>query len=145
MVGFGCGLGWLSVALTLLRSDNSPLETGKISIDNMSWIGSVISLGAIFGNCFFGLLVTMLGARHTIFMIGFPQLVSYGCVTYLAKHIFMFCPLFVQSILGELAILDIRDGAIAFDHLSVFEWHSCWRCSNLHLRVFGRDFRQRVI
>lgn len=77
MVGFGCGLGWLSMALPLLRSDNSPLETGKISVSDMSWIGSVLSLGAIFGNCFFGLIVTTIGTRHTIFMIGFPQLVSY--------------------------------------------------------------------
>lgn len=77
MVGFGCGMGWLSMALPLLQSDNSPLETGKLSVSDMSWIGSVISLGALAGNCFFGLIVTMIGARHTIFLIGFPQLVSH--------------------------------------------------------------------
>lgn len=44
MIGCGCAMGWLSMALPLLRSDASPLETGKLSLSEMSWIGSVVAV-----------------------------------------------------------------------------------------------------
>lgn len=78
MIGCGCAMGWVSMALPLLRSDASPLETGKLTISEMSWVGSVAALGAFAGNCICGFTVTIIGTRHTIFLIGFPQLVSYG-------------------------------------------------------------------
>lgn len=105
MVGFGCGLGWLSMALPLLRSDKSPLETGKISVTDMSWIGSVISLGAIFGNCFFGLIVTIFGTRHTIFMIGFPQLVRSICTAELSNNSLNYAPIFKCSQVSWLFLM----------------------------------------
>lgn len=77
MIGCGCAMGWLSMALPLLRSDASPLETGKLSLSEMSWIGSVVAVGAIAGNCLCGYIVTIIGTRHTIFLIGFPQLVRF--------------------------------------------------------------------
>lgn len=76
MVGFGCATGWLSMALPLLQSEETPLTTGQLTTEEMSWIGSVIALGAIVGNCICGYIVTVIGTRNTIFLIGFPQLVS---------------------------------------------------------------------
>lgn len=76
MIGGGCAMGWLSMALPLLRSDASPLQTGKLSISEMSWIASIMPLGGLAGNCLCGIFVTIIGARHSIFLIGFPQLVS---------------------------------------------------------------------
>lgn len=76
MIGFGCTVGWLSLAIPLPRSMESPLKTDPISLDELSWIGSVISFGAFVGNILFGYLVTLAGSRHCIFFIGFPQLVS---------------------------------------------------------------------
>lgn len=64
------------MALPLLQSDESPLDSGALTIDEMSWIGAVVSIGALVGNFFCGYIVTIIGSRHTIFMIGFPQLVS---------------------------------------------------------------------
>lgn len=78
MISFGCANGWISMALPLLRSDATPLATGILSISELSWIASVISLGALTGNCLFGFIVTIFGTRHTIFSIGFPQLVRDG-------------------------------------------------------------------
>lgn len=76
MVGYGCAIGWLSMALPLLNSDDSPLDTGKLTISEVSWIGAVVCIGALIGNLVSGYIVTIIGSRHTIFMIGFPQLVS---------------------------------------------------------------------
>lgn len=76
VIGYGCGIGWLSMALPLLQSDDSPLESGKISISDKSWMGSALSLAGVLGNFFFGFVVTWIGARNTIIVIGLPQLVS---------------------------------------------------------------------
>lgn len=69
-------MGWVTLAIPLLRSNASPLDTGKITIEEMSWIASIMPLGAIAGNCFCGIFVALFGARHTIVLIGFPQLVK---------------------------------------------------------------------
>lgn len=61
MVGFGCAVGWLSMALPLLQSDDSPLENGKLSVSDLSWIGSIMSIGALTGNLLYGFLVTIIG------------------------------------------------------------------------------------
>lgn len=74
--GFGCGLAWLSMALPLLQSDHSPLETGPLTVEEVSWIGSVMSIGALIGNIAIGYIVLFIGSRNSILMIGFPQLVS---------------------------------------------------------------------
>lgn len=73
-MGTGCAVGWLSLALPLLQSDENPLH-GKLTIDEVSWIGSVMSLGSIAGNILFGLIVSIIGSRNCIFLIGLPQLV----------------------------------------------------------------------
>lgn len=64
------------MALPLLQSDDSPLETGKISISDKSWMGSALLLGGVVGNILFGSVATWIGARHSIAVIALPQLVS---------------------------------------------------------------------
>lgn len=64
------------MALPLLQSDDSPLETGKITMTDKSWMGSILSLAGVLGNISFGFVVTWIGARNTIIVIGIPQLVS---------------------------------------------------------------------
>lgn len=78
MIGFGCATGWVSMATPLLESNETPLTTGKLSTEDKSWIGAIVSIGAIVGNFVCGFIVTFIGARSTIFAIGFPQLVSFS-------------------------------------------------------------------
>lgn len=74
---FGSGIGWFSPALPLLISNSSPLESGKLTIDDISWIGAILSLGALFGNLFGGYLVPRFGAKLSITFLAIPQFVSY--------------------------------------------------------------------
>lgn len=77
MIGFGCATGWVSMATPWLKSADTPLKTGPLSPEDLSWIGAIVSIGAIGGNFFCGFIVTFFGARNTIFLIGLPQMVSY--------------------------------------------------------------------
>lgn len=85
MIGTGCAIGWISLALPLLQSDKSPLTTGPLTVHELSWIGSVMSLGGLSGNIIFGFVVTMIGSRNCIFLIGLPQLVSEFLLSILGK------------------------------------------------------------
>lgn len=58
MLGYGCGMGWLSLATPLLKSGDTPLASGPISDEELSWAASLMSGGAIFGNLFYSALVS---------------------------------------------------------------------------------------
>ena len=77
MIGCGSGMGWLPMSLPFFHLEASELDAEKHSLSDMSGIGSIVSLGALAGNCLFGFIVTVIGTRNAIFMVGFPQLVSH--------------------------------------------------------------------
>lgn len=76
MAAFGSGIGWLSMALPLLQSDQTPLDSGPLTVDDVSWIGAIISCGALIANIATGYLVTVIGSKNSILLLGIPQLVS---------------------------------------------------------------------
>jgi hypothetical protein len=49
-ISFGVALGWVAPALLLLSSDETPLASGKLGVDEVVKVGSYLSLGAFFGN-----------------------------------------------------------------------------------------------
>lgn len=50
--GFTCG--WLSGALIIFESKDTPLVTGHLTIEQIGWIASAIAIGGFFANFFFG-------------------------------------------------------------------------------------------
>lgn len=93
--GIGCATGWVSLALLYLQSDDTPMKTGKLTASEISWIGSIASLGAIVGNLLCEYIVRKFGTRHTIFFIGIPQLVGARaiCLLYFSfRFFFRFFP-----------------------------------------------------
>lgn len=76
VLGYGCGIGWVSLALPLLKSDETPLTTGKLSIVELSWIGSILSMGSLTGNLIFGVLVNFCGTKTCILLSGILQAVD---------------------------------------------------------------------
>lgn len=71
----GCAIGWLSPAVLQLESSGSPLETGAITLSEKSWIGSYFSIGAIIGNCVFGVVSNYVGRKNTLCMLAIPNVV----------------------------------------------------------------------
>lgn len=75
-MGYGVGMGWLTTALPLLQSDDTPLETGPITTEQLSWAGSIISIGGLLGNFSFGYLTSLIGSRNAVLILGVPQMVN---------------------------------------------------------------------
>lgn len=72
VLGQGCAIGWLSPTLPLLQSDDSPLQSGKLTIEEASWIGSISSIGSVVGTIYFGLMSIYFGCKKTLVFCGFP-------------------------------------------------------------------------
>ncbi|KAG4071943.1 hypothetical protein HA402_006104 [Bradysia odoriphaga] len=71
----GSAIGWLSPALPILQSNDSPLETGAATLSESSWIGSSFSIGSILGNCIFALMAYYIGRKKTMCCLAFPNLI----------------------------------------------------------------------
>lgn len=71
----GVGVGWLAPSLFFLASDQSPLSK-PIDIEEISWVGSLIGLGALAGNLTFGLLLDLIGRKLCMYFLAIPNMVN---------------------------------------------------------------------
>lgn len=71
----GLVLGW-PIFLPLLMSDESPLPTGRITLDEASWMVSIPCFGTIFGSVFFACLTRNFGRKMPLFVVAIPFIVS---------------------------------------------------------------------
>lgn len=67
-------MGWLSPALPLLLSDESPLKTGPITNEELSWIGAMNSVGALCGTFISGLISAFMGSKRAMTFIAYPSI-----------------------------------------------------------------------
>lgn len=55
---YGASCGWPSASIPILKSDDTPLESGPITASEASWIASGICLGGFVGNLVIGWVKT---------------------------------------------------------------------------------------
>lgn len=68
-------MGWLSPALLILQSDDSPLTSGPVTVEESSWLGSLIFLGSISGYIFNSGLAKAYGRKLILALQVFPNVV----------------------------------------------------------------------
>lgn len=72
----GTTIGWMSPSAPVLKGEDSPLQSGPITVAQMSWIGSYFSIGALAGNLIFAILLKYIGLRRSISLLTLPNIVS---------------------------------------------------------------------
>ena len=84
LAGFchGNTIGWSGPALWILLSEDSPLPSGPITINDSGWIGSVTFLGLILGICLNALSFKFCSGKFTRCWLAVPVLVSFYFVKY---------------------------------------------------------------
>lgn len=75
MLSHGCIVGWMSPALLFLQSENSPLETGPLTTEEISWVGSILCMGAFAGSLTTGYIAGRLGCKRAIIFLAIPGVV----------------------------------------------------------------------
>ncbi|KAL7028651.1 hypothetical protein ACKWTF_005938 [Chironomus riparius] len=95
--GFTCG--WLSGALIIFESPETPLDTGNLTIEEIGWIASSIAIGGFIANLFFGWLSERTGRKVALYVVVVPQMLSWIFVYYARTPFY----LIVSRILGGFA------------------------------------------
>lgn len=64
------------MAMQLLQSFDTPMESGPLTVEELSWAGSLNSIGALTGNLLFCFIVKIMGSKNSTLFLGIPLLVS---------------------------------------------------------------------
>lgn len=70
-------MGWSSPAIFLLTSNQSPLKTGKISMEEASWTASIKSIGSLIAYPLFGIIANKGGRKWPIAFLSIPAAVRH--------------------------------------------------------------------
>lgn len=68
--------GWGSPNIILLTSDETPLPSGKITMEQASWVLALNAFGNMIGNLFFGGITNVFGRKVPCIFTAFPMIVS---------------------------------------------------------------------
>lgn len=75
-MGYGGRSGWTSPTIPILQSQDTPLKSGALSDDQISWIGSLLCVGGLLGTFLFGWICDKYGRKFSVSCMAIPQLVS---------------------------------------------------------------------
>lgn len=67
--------GWISPALPILASNSTPLSSGSLTINEISWTGSINCIGAVLGSLFFDQFVSLIGSKRVVHLLAVPTIV----------------------------------------------------------------------
>lgn len=81
MLSHGCVLGWFPPVLLLLVSDETPLITGPLTTEQLSWLGSVNCIGGLFGSFTFGFFTSLMGCKRAMLFLTLPS-ISFWLLVY---------------------------------------------------------------
>lgn len=132
-LGQGTSMGWLSPSLPLLMADDSPLPSGPITKYDVGWIGSLVSLGAIFGTLIFGLLANRIGTKYALMSCPIPMFVS----SYVLDHNFYTFYLLKFMCAGFVDHCNFRNRSLASVRGAVLCWIHRWWIVHLLSNVYS--------
>lgn len=99
-VGYGALCGWSSASFLVLQSDYSPLESGPMTIEETSWVGSILCIGGLLGNILFGWMSNVFGRKVPMLLVVIPQVLSWIFVIFAKNPIYLGISRFLGGIAG---------------------------------------------
>lgn len=72
----------MAPALAKLTSNSTHLESGTLTSEQVSWIGSINCVGALVGSLSFGYIITSLGCKRSILLTAIPSIVYWLLISY---------------------------------------------------------------
>ncbi|XP_031622887.1 facilitated trehalose transporter Tret1-like isoform X1 [Contarinia nasturtii] len=100
MLTGGITMGWTSSSILVLMSDETPLASGKITIEEASWIASLPYAGGIIGNIVFGFVINKFGRKIPIFLLAFPSFLSWLMILFASNSLHLCVARFINGIVS---------------------------------------------
>lgn len=100
MLSHGVAVAWASPAIPILSSENTPLISGPLTNDEISWIGSINSIGAAFGAIFIGYIISILGPKRAVLLLAIPEALFWVLIYYGNHYYYIFGARFLSGFSG---------------------------------------------
>ncbi|XP_049303917.1 facilitated trehalose transporter Tret1-like [Bactrocera dorsalis] len=69
----GLGIGWVSPTVQIIQSPETPLSF-PVTVEQVSWIGSLFGFGFLSGNILFGLTANRLSRKLNMYLLALPHM-----------------------------------------------------------------------
>lgn len=99
-VCYGVAIGWPSASLLVLNSADTPLPSGPLTIEQASWIGSLIALGGLIGNICFGWLSGLVGRKCILLCAVLPQMGGWLLIYVAQSVVYLYAARLLQGFSG---------------------------------------------
>ncbi|XP_055302942.1 facilitated trehalose transporter Tret1-like [Sitodiplosis mosellana] len=99
-VGYGVTCGWASPNIILLTTNETPLPSGKITMDEASWIASLLCVGGLIGNIFFGYITNRFGRKLPLIFISIPTVISWLLILFAQNVYYLFASRLLNGFVG---------------------------------------------
>lgn len=83
----GTAARWVSPFLPYLNSHKTHLTSGKVSAEDISWIGSLLCVGGFIGTILFVMITEKFGMKNALFLLVIPHLCFWSLV-YFSTHVY---------------------------------------------------------
>lgn len=133
----GITIGWCSRAIFLFSSNQSPLSSGRITVDEASWVSSLTAVGMMFSSIFVGTLAKKYGRKWPLVLLTVPSIISWALI-YSAKNVYF---LYVaRMIQGFIAAGTFSFGQLYLIEISDYKYGTTFNLKNDCANFFSIDF-----
>lgn len=108
---------WITPVLPILMSDDTPLATGPLDNEQISWLASCGSLGAIIGNFIFSAITSWCGCKRATTWLSLPSVIFWLAVYFGTTYNHLMIGRLVGGIVGGgvFSTLSIYTAEVAND------------------------------
>lgn len=96
-LSYGCIIGWISPALSHLTTEHSPLTEGPLTTEQISWIGSIASIGALFGSIISSYITALFGCKKAMLLFSIPSTLFWFVILFTNTYYYL---LFAEFLIG---------------------------------------------
>lgn len=89
-----------SPALTVLLSNSTPLVTGPLSNEELSWVGSMSSVGSVCGTIVFGIISVAFGPKCAMTFLAFPTIINWILIYFGNSFVYLLLARFIGGLTG---------------------------------------------
>ncbi|KAJ6649315.1 Facilitated trehalose transporter Tret1 [Pseudolycoriella hygida] len=98
-VCYGASAAWPSSSFLLLESvESSPLCSGALTKNEMSWIASILCIGGFIGTILSGILADFIGRKYVLCFQGIPSILSWILIYYAENPIYLYVSRFLSGL-----------------------------------------------
>lgn len=89
-LSYAISIGWIGSVFILYDSDKSPLPSGRVPLDQLAWIGSILGIGGVIGTIFIGWFADAIGRKNSLIAMTVPQVVSISSSWNILQYLFIY-------------------------------------------------------